>query len=90
MWDVFQRVGTLPICRMRLKIRCSGSPSSTAQVFSSLGHTLSGPVAFLGHSLLSCPLTWSVVMSVGDCVEVCVCEGGGECGEERGRKDGQS
>ncbi|KAI3352312.1 hypothetical protein L3Q82_005179 [Scortum barcoo] len=70
MRDVFQRVGTLPICRLRLKIRCSGSPSSAAQVFSSLGHTLSGPAAFLGRSFLSCPLTWSVVMSGEDCVDV--------------------
>ena len=70
MQDVFQRVGTLPSCRLRLKIRRSGSPSSAAQVFGSLGHTLSGPAVLLGRSFLSCPLTWSVVMWGGDCVEV--------------------
>ncbi|KAI4886064.1 hypothetical protein NFI96_004974 [Prochilodus magdalenae] len=40
---------------------CRGAPSSAAQDFSSLGHTLSGPAAFLVWSLLSSPLTWSAV-----------------------------
>ena len=94
MQDVFQRVGTLPSCRLRLMIRCSGSPSSAAQVFRSLGHTLSGPAAFLGRSFLSCLLTWSVVMWDGDWVEVEVEEGGalvsgGRCVVGR-RRDGCS
>ncbi|KAI4871949.1 hypothetical protein NFI96_009777 [Prochilodus magdalenae] len=54
-------VGTLPKRRLRLKMCCRGAPSSAAQDFSSLGHTLSGPAAFLVWSLLSSPLTWSAV-----------------------------
>ncbi|KAI4885629.1 hypothetical protein NFI96_024160, partial [Prochilodus magdalenae] len=40
-------VGTLPKRRLRLKMCCRGAPRSAAQDFSSLGHTLSGPAAFL-------------------------------------------
>jgi len=50
MQDVFQRVGTLPSCRLRLKTRCSGSPSSAAQVLRSQGDTSSGPAAFRDQS----------------------------------------
>uniref|UniRef100_A0A3P9M2V5 NACHT domain-containing protein n=1 Tax=Oryzias latipes TaxID=8090 RepID=A0A3P9M2V5_ORYLA len=61
MHEVFQRVGTLLSCRLRLKMRCSGCPSSAAQVFRSRGHTISGPAAFQGRSFLSkCPQNkWS-------------------------------
>uniref|UniRef100_A0A3P8R1T6 ELMO domain-containing protein n=1 Tax=Astatotilapia calliptera TaxID=8154 RepID=A0A3P8R1T6_ASTCA len=52
MQDVFHRAGTLPSRRLRLKTRCSGSPSSAAHALSILGHTLSGPAAFLGRSFL--------------------------------------
>ena len=65
MHDVFQRVGTLPSCRLRLKTRWSGSPSSAAQVLRSRGHTWSGPAAFRGRSFLSSPLTWSAVKQGG-------------------------
>ncbi|KAI4873227.1 hypothetical protein NFI96_028183, partial [Prochilodus magdalenae] len=47
--------GTLPKRRLRLKMCCRGAPSSAVQDFSSLGHTLSGPAAFLVWSLLSSP-----------------------------------
>ena len=42
-----------------------GSPSSVAQDFSSLGHTLSGPATFFVWSLLSSPLTWYAVKVAG-------------------------
>ena len=72
--DVFHCVGTLPAWRLLLKMFCSGTASSTAQVFNSLAHTPSGPAA-LGFSLPSTPLTCCAVMVSGDCWQ-CACEGG--------------
>ncbi|KAI4872033.1 hypothetical protein NFI96_006516 [Prochilodus magdalenae] len=59
--DVFHSVGTLPKRRLRLKMCCRGALSSTVPDFSSLGHILSGPAAFLVWSLLISPLNWSAV-----------------------------
>ena len=55
--DVFHSAGTFPGWRLMLKICCRGSPSSTTHALRSLGLTPSGPAAFLGHSLLSSPVT---------------------------------
>lgn len=64
MQNVFQRVGTFPNHRLRLKMWCRDLASSAAQAFNSLGHSLSGPAAFLEQSLLSSRLTWSAVMEI--------------------------
>ena len=77
MHDVFQRVGTLPSCRLMLKtwlpkFSCPGLEETW-------GHTLSGPAAFWGQSFLSSPLTWSAVMQGGGSEGGCsaAMEGGG-------------
>lgn len=56
---------------------CRGPANSVAQAFSSLGHGLSGPAAFLGRSLPSSVRTWSVVKEMG-----------GKGGSEEGKEDG--
>ena len=63
--DVFHSAGTFPSWRLRLKICCRGTASSTAHALRSLGQTPSGPAAFLGRSLLSSPVTCSAVMLGG-------------------------
>lgn len=65
MQDVFHSEGTLPSRRLRLKTCCRGSPSSSAQAFSSLEETPSGPAAFLRLSLRSSVRTWSAVITGG-------------------------
>lgn len=56
MQDVFHRVGTFASCRLKLKMRCSGSPSSVQENRQiQQKHKEVGPVLFLHPCLLSGP-----------------------------------